>query len=153
MSTQLSSNLTHSQPPLPSPTCLDPLLHQSPPDQTFREQSSLEFNAFLNGTSGRPSFKRATSSAHGSWLAEWMQWHPTLQVPQETANADLGCGGGVSGRGRAGVEEGEGPDHFTLQDTLHTHCRMLTPHHASLPEKTQDSEMHFTQKPINLVSE
>lgn len=142
MSTQLSSNLTHFQPPLPSPTCLDPLLHQSPPDQTFREQSSLEFNAFLNGTSGRPSFKRATSSAHGSWLAEWMQWHPTLQVPQETANADLGCGGGVSGRGRAGVEEGEGPDHFTLQDTLHTHCRP----HITLPFQRK----HRTQKCISL---
>lgn len=38
--------------------------------------------------------------------------------------------------------EGEGPDHFTLQDTLHLH-RMLTPHHASLPEKTQDSENAF----------
>ena len=52
-----------------------------------------------------------------------MQWHPILLIPQETANTDLflqSCGGGVSGRGRAGMEEGEGPDHFTLQGILHT---------------------------------
>lgn len=120
MGTQLSSNLTHFQSPLPSPTGLDPFLPQSPPDQTFREQSSSEFNALLNEASGRPSFKRAASSAHGSWLTEWMQWHPILPIPQETANTDWGCGGGVSGRGRAGMKEGEGPDHFTLQGMLHT---------------------------------
>lgn len=50
------------------------------------------------------------------------------------------------------MEKEEGPDHFTLQDTLHTHCRMLTPHHASLPEKTQDSENAFHSEASNLVS-
>lgn len=72
-----------------------------------------------------------------------MQRHPTLQIPQETANVDWGCGGGVSGRGKAGMEEGESPDRFTLQGMVHTHCHMLIPHHSSLPEKTQDSENAF----------
>lgn len=41
------------------------------------------------------------------------------------------------------MEEGEGPDRFTLQGMVHTHCHMLTPHHSSLPEKTQGSENSF----------
>lgn len=41
------------------------------------------------------------------------------------------------------MEEGEGPDRFTLQGMVHTHCHVLTPHHSSLPEKTQDSENAF----------
>lgn len=41
------------------------------------------------------------------------------------------------------MEEGEGPDRFTLQGMVHTHCHMLTPHHSSLPGKTQDPENAF----------
>lgn len=49
------------------------------------------------------------------------------------------------------MEEGEGPDHFTLQGMVHTHCHMLTPHHSS--RENTGPKMYFTQKPVNLVSE